>query len=120
YRNVYRSIAPPDRRGSGNTMQLNDKRLPSRGYVGYLAGRLSDAEKGSGADRGSHIEAELEWLRARMRSPRHRIAEWLANLLPQTPVVWPAVSWVTEAVLRWENRRATRVNGSARHDERVS
>jgi hypothetical protein len=47
---------------------------------------------GKGAAATAADNAELQWLRERLRSPRHRIADRLANALQKIPVVWPLVA----------------------------
>ena len=49
-------------------------------------------------------------MRQRLRSPRHRIADAAGNAIQKIPVIWPIVSALTEAVLRWERRRQRRAD----------
>jgi GT2 family glycosyltransferase/glycosyltransferase involved in cell wall biosynthesis len=95
------------------SMQPNSERAAptfSKGYVASLAMALSEsmAREQRTSQRLSEVEAELESMRSRLRSPRHRIAEALGNAIQKVPVVWPAVARTTEAILRWERRRGQR------------
>ena len=95
----------------GASMQPNGEGAapaPSRGYVASLASGLAEtvAREQRTRQRLGEVEAELESLRIRLRSPRHRIADALANGIQKIPVVWPAVAMATDAILRWQQRRA--------------
>lgn len=95
YRDIYRTLARSrETETAGPT--------PGRGYVAFLATRLAetatvDATAGQTLQKLQH---ELDGLKERFRSPRHRIAEAVANAIQKTPLLWPLVRSVTEAVLR--------------------
>ncbi|MBI3493623.1 MAG: glycosyltransferase [Acidobacteria bacterium] len=96
YRDIYRSLARP--RGTETT-------VPARGeaYVAFLATRLAETANADATTAGQTLQDlrhELDGLKERFRSPRHRIAEAVANAIQKTPLLWPLVRSVTEAVLR--------------------
>ena len=79
---------------------------PSKGYVAWLGMRLAaEAERTERRQREIDLEAQLASARARLQSPRHRLAEVAGNAVKKLPLVWPVVRTVTEAVQRWEARR---------------
>jgi GT2 family glycosyltransferase len=98
--------------GSASMQPTSERPAPmfSKGYVASLAMALTEsmAREQRTSQRLSEVEAELESVRSRLRSPRHRIAEALGNAIQKVPVVWPAVARATEAILRWEQRRGSR------------
>jgi hypothetical protein len=71
----------------------------SRSYVEFLAAR-AEASMPEAARRCAALQGEVDALRERLRSPRHRIADTMANALQRVPVVWPIVARITERVLR--------------------
>jgi len=91
YRDVYRSLARSrDPEATSPTS--------GRAYVAFLATKL--AETASAGLALQQLQQELNGLKERFGSPRHRIAEAVANALQKTPLLWPLVRRVTEAVLR--------------------
>ena len=94
YLAFYRELA-----GSGRTSMDSDTR-----YLAWLGMKQVDLERRLG-----ELEATTERQRALLDSPRHRIAAAVGDVLQKTPIVWPVVAGVTEAVLRW--RRARRARG---------
>jgi hypothetical protein len=110
YREVVSSGRPP--------MQPNDEGaapILSKGYVASLASSLAEiaAREQPTRQQLAESEAALESMRARLRSPRHRIADTLGNAIQKIPVVWPAVAKATNAVLRWQQRRSERKRRTA-------
>jgi hypothetical protein len=77
--------------------------LPTREYVTYLAMRLANSSVTE-----SDVDADVQALRARLRSPRHRLADVIADRVQKSSLLWPIVSTLTEAALRWELRRQRR------------
>jgi hypothetical protein len=79
-----------------------------RRYVACLAARAADipAVDAPPGQPLPQLQRELDGLRERLHSPRHRIADALGNAIQKMPVVWPLVRSVTEALLRREQRRA--------------
>lgn len=109
YATTYRELVTPGR----TSMQPNGESAePSigRSYVASLATGLADAttREQRASRRLAELDAELESMRLRLRSPRHRIADAIGNAIQKIPVVWPAVARATEAILRWERRRGRR------------
>ena len=98
--------------GSASMHPNSERPAPmfSKGYIASLAMALTEsmAREQRTSQRLSEVEAELESVRSRLRSPRHRIAEALGNAIQKIPVVWPVVARATEAILRWERRRGHR------------
>jgi GT2 family glycosyltransferase len=92
YRDIYRSLARPKTETAG----------PAPEYVAFLATRLAE-RPAVDASAGS-MQQELDWLKERFRSPRHRIAEAVATAIQKTPLLWPLVRSVTDAVLRRQKR----------------
>ncbi|MBZ5559713.1 MAG: hypothetical protein LAO77_20800, partial [Acidobacteriia bacterium] len=95
YRDIYRSLARSrETETAGST--------PERAYVAFLATRLAgtSAVDATAAQTLTRLQHELDTLKERFRSPRHRIAEVVANAIQKTPLLWPLVRSVTEAVLR--------------------
>ena len=78
-------------------------------YLQFVAMRLAELEQDH---EQRHLNRatldEMEALRSRLRSPRHRIADAAGNLLQRLPLIWPAVAWATDTVLRWQHQRASR------------
>jgi glycosyltransferase involved in cell wall biosynthesis len=108
YGEIYGEITAPRRSSMTSTSEGRREAAPSKGYVAFLAMRLAESGTTDSQRTAPALEAQLEWMRERMNSPRHRIAEALGNALQKIPVVWPIVASVTEAVLRWERRRRRR------------
>ena len=109
YAAIYRDLV-----ASGNaSMPPNEERAApmfSKGYVASLAMELADSvtREQRTRQRLAEVEADLDSMHARVRSPRHRIADALGDAIQKIPVVWPAVARATEAILRWERRRGGR------------
>lgn len=99
YLDVYRSLIQnpkaPTKTGDG------------RRYLAFLATRPAgpEADNAATSETLKGLERELAGMRERLRSPRHRIADTLANAIQKIPLVWPVVRRVTEAVLRLEQKR---------------
>lgn len=95
YRDIYRSLARS--RESEATSPT-----PGRAYVAFLATRLAETATvdATAGQTLQQLQQELDGLKERFRSPRHRIAEVVANAIQKTPLLWPLVRSVTEAVLR--------------------
>ena len=80
---------------------------PSRRYLATLAMSVAEAESRETRlrQRAEEAEAQLQAVRQRLRSPRHRIADAIGDAIQRIPVVWPLLARLTEAVLRREERR---------------
>ena len=80
---------------------------PSRRYLATLAMSVAEAESRETRlrQRAEEAEAQLQAVRQRLRSPRHRIADAIGDAVQRIPVVWPLLARLTEAVLRREERR---------------
>jgi GT2 family glycosyltransferase/glycosyltransferase involved in cell wall biosynthesis len=86
-------------------MAGNDEQPYSREYVAYLAGQIGAAASEQTDRAQLAAQLELQALRERLHSPRHRIADWCANAIQSIPLIWPMIARTTDAVLRWEARR---------------
>jgi hypothetical protein len=99
YADAYRSLT-----GSRNTAAA-DPAPDGREYVTFLAATLAQASPpaAAGASR-EELQRELDGVHELLRSPRHRIADAIGNAIQKTPLLWPLVRAVTEAILRRRTR----------------
>jgi hypothetical protein len=86
-------------------MSSDSEQGPSRQYVAYMAGQIAAAAAERATAPQSAAEMELQALRQRLQSPRHRVADWCAHAIQAVPVLWPVIAKTTDAVLRWEGRK---------------
>jgi len=108
YLDAYDEILTPRRSPMERTPETPAAETPSPRYVASLAMGLAEVASREAALRRQLEErqAEVDALRSRLRSPRHRIAEALGNGLQRVPVLWPLLAWLTEAVVRRTERRS--------------
>lgn len=103
YTDIYRDLTQ-----GGMAMHNNDSHaaaMPRKSYVHFLSTCLAQQQP-SQTDQVTELQAEVDRLRELLRSPRHRVADFLANGLQRVPIVWPLVSHMTDAFLRRRGRAA--------------
>jgi GT2 family glycosyltransferase len=104
YVDAYRQVLAMQR--STTVISALDDTAPRTRYIAYLRDRVTAAApQTSLTPMSSNAGPELQWLRERLNSPRHRIADSIARFAHKIPIVWPAVAALTDAFLRWEVRR---------------
>jgi GT2 family glycosyltransferase/glycosyltransferase involved in cell wall biosynthesis len=99
YADVYRSLVSVKNAAAAEP-------AAGREYVAFLAATLAQtapADTAVGPSREA-MQHELDRLKELFRSPRHRIAEVVANAIQRTPLLWPLVRTVTEAIQRRQKR----------------
>jgi hypothetical protein len=108
FRDIYRDVSAaathPMEDGTSQS-EANSR----RGYVAYLAMTLAERTGADPAARPSLgvLQADLAAMQERLQSPRHRIADAIANAIQRIPIVWPILAWVTDRVLEREKTRRT-------------
>jgi GT2 family glycosyltransferase len=100
YTELYRELTTRRRAVADSREDRKGKLNVSRAYVAFLAETTRESSQSEASQLAlAELRLEVDRLRERLRSPRHRIADTLANSLQHIPVIWPIVARIADTVL---------------------